>query len=274
MRPVNLIPPEDRRGDRTPLRAGSLSYVLVGALALALAGVTTLVLTGNQISDREAEVVALEAREAEANEVAEALKPYAEFASLEQARTATVSGLARSRFDWERVLRELALVIPSDVWLVGVTGTANPNVQLEGGPSIQARSTVPGPALELTGCGASQESVARFVAALEDIDGVTRVGVAASGRPEEEASSGSAEDCRTRDFIAKFELVAAFDEAPIAPAPGSATPAAPAPSAPQTPVDDAGVAEAQAQEQEARDSTAEQTGEAREATNLIPGVAR
>ena len=31
MRPVNLIPPEDRRGDRAPLRAGSLSYVVVGA---------------------------------------------------------------------------------------------------------------------------------------------------------------------------------------------------------------------------------------------------
>ena len=30
MRPVNLIPPEERRGDHAPLRAGALSYVIVG----------------------------------------------------------------------------------------------------------------------------------------------------------------------------------------------------------------------------------------------------
>ena len=32
MRPVNLIPPEDRRGQHAPLRTGPLAYILVGAL--------------------------------------------------------------------------------------------------------------------------------------------------------------------------------------------------------------------------------------------------
>ena len=35
MRPVNLIPPEDRRGEQAPLRTGPLAYVLVGALVAA-----------------------------------------------------------------------------------------------------------------------------------------------------------------------------------------------------------------------------------------------
>ena len=30
---------------------------------------------------------------------------------------ATVTSLADSRFDWERVMRELSLVLPADVWL-------------------------------------------------------------------------------------------------------------------------------------------------------------
>ena len=61
MRPVNLIPAEERRGERAPLRSGPLAYIVVGALVAALLGVTALVLTGNQIADRKAEVAQLEA---------------------------------------------------------------------------------------------------------------------------------------------------------------------------------------------------------------------
>ena len=32
MRPINLIPPEERRGSQAPLRSGPLAYILVGAL--------------------------------------------------------------------------------------------------------------------------------------------------------------------------------------------------------------------------------------------------
>ena len=40
MRPVNLIPPEARRGEKAPMRTGALSYVIVAVLAAALVGVT------------------------------------------------------------------------------------------------------------------------------------------------------------------------------------------------------------------------------------------
>ena len=45
MRPVNLIPPEQRRGEQAPLRTGPLPYIVVGALVAVLVGVTALVLT-------------------------------------------------------------------------------------------------------------------------------------------------------------------------------------------------------------------------------------
>lgn len=270
MRPVNLIPPESRRGQRAPLRAGSTSYVLVAALAVAVAGVTALVMAGNTVSERESELASVEAREATVTAEAAALAPYAEFASLRQTRQATIDALAQSRFDWERVLRELSLVLPSDVWLIRVTGTASPDAVLEGTEDT-LRSSAPGPALSLVGCGASQEAVAGFAAALEDIDGVTRVGIAKSERPENVVTEGaSAEDCRTRDFIARFEITAAFDEVP---APAAAAPVAPAPGTTAT-TEDGGVAAAEATAQQAEDSAAQQTDQAQQATNLVPGTAR
>jgi len=229
VRPVNLIPPEQRRGDRAPSRTGPLPLVVVGTLAVVLLAVTVIVMTGNQVTDRKADLVALEAREAEAGTRADALRPYADFATLAAAREATVTSLAQSRFDWERVLRELALVIPTDVWLVGITAEAG------GGAEVTETATALGvPTLELSGCGASHEAVAAFVVALEDVDGVTRVGIRSSERTETSTAGGAATgtsgggDCRTRDFIAKFEITVAFDGAP---APVSATPAV-APTAP------------------------------------------
>jgi Tfp pilus assembly protein PilN len=233
MRPINLIPADDQ-GGRRPARAGSLSYVVLGALVAILAAVTASVLTSNSISDSKAEIAALEQQRDAAQARAESLSAFAEFRSMQEQRTATVTTLAQSRFDWERVLRELALVLPSDVWLVELEGTASPAVALADGVAVSVRDSVPGPALEIVGCTVSQDSVGAFVAALRDIDGVTRVTVAKSERPEvsesdsAETESGGDEECRTRDFITKFEIVAAFDEVPVpASAPETTAPAAP-----------------------------------------------
>jgi Tfp pilus assembly protein PilN len=270
VRPVNLIPPEDRRGQRAPLRAGIASYAIVAVLALAVAAVAALVLAGNSVAEREAELAALETEAATAEAQAQALSPYAEFATIRLQRETTIQALAQSRFDWERVLRELSLILPEDVWLVRVSGSASPEAQVEGADDV-LRASAPGPALSLIGCGASQEAVAGFAAALEDIDGVTRVGVARSELPTDASGSASDDDCRTRDFIARFEITAAFDAVP--PPPGAEA-GAPLPTAPSAPGGDGGVAEAQATQQAAQDSAAEQTGDAQQAANAIPGAIR
>jgi Tfp pilus assembly protein PilN len=224
VRPINLIPPEERRGQQAPLRSGPLAYILVGALVAVLAGVTSLVLVDNQISEREADVARLQVEDAREEEKAERLAAYTQFRALSEQRVATVSSLADSRFDWERVMRELALILPRDAWLVSLTATAAPDVTVSGGGGGggSLRAATPGPALELTGCAAGQEAVAGFVTVLKDIEGVTRVGVESSELPEKasESQSGSGPDssggeCRTRDFIAKFEIVVAFDAAPV-----------------------------------------------------------
>ena len=226
MRPVNLIPPEDRRGESAPLRSGPLAYIAVGALLALLAGVTALVLTGNQIAEKKDEVVQLQREDAAEMARAQRLSPYSQFASLHEQRVATVTSLAESRFDWERVMRELSLVLPSDVWLVSLSASATSATSVEGGSEGGGglRGAAPGPALELSGCASGQEAVAGFVTALKDIDGVTRVGIESSELSEEESGGsataesgdeGGGEDCRTRDFITKFQMVVAFDAAPV-----------------------------------------------------------
>jgi len=244
MRPINLIPPEDRRGDSAPLRTGPLPYIVLGALVAVLIGVGGIVLLGNQISESKDELARVEAEDSAAAARAQQLSAYTRFRDMSEQRVQTVQSLADSRFDWERVMRELSLVLPSSVWLTDLTASASADANVSGGGGGGSlRSQVPGPALEIGGCATGQDAVAGFVTALKDIDGVTRVGVESSelGEEEEPGEAGSVEtgsnsgstgdECRTRDFIAKFSLVVAFDAAPVPSAEGegeTATVASPA----------------------------------------------
>lgn len=224
MRPVNLLPPDLRAGARAPMRTGPLPYIVVGALVAVLVGVALLVTTSNQISERKGEVAQLKREDAAATQEAKRLAAYVQFQTMHEQRVTTITSLADSRFDWERVMRELALILPHDVWLTELSASASP--ESGGGGGGKLRGSVTGPALELEGCAAGQEAVAGFVTALKDIDGVTRVGVESSELPSQEEGSGTSEgesssseggggDCQTREWIAQFSIVVAFDAAPI-----------------------------------------------------------
>jgi Tfp pilus assembly protein PilN len=237
MRPVNLIPPDERGSDRSAMRTGAVSYVLIGALGLALLGIIALAFTSKQISDHKSEVNKLQAQEQQAEAKAQSLQAFANFRAVQDQRSSTITSLAQSRFDWQRVINELARVVPSNIWLVQLAGTANPQVSVTDSPEIQIRDDIPGPALEMVGCAPSQDAVAGLVSSLEEIDGVTRVGVSKSEKLEDSGSlsgaavsSGSGEDtnteCRTHGFIAKFELAVAFDAVPT-PAAATGSPSVP-----------------------------------------------
>lgn len=213
MRAVNLIPHDLRRGDHAALRTGPLAYIVVGALVLALIGVTLLVLAGNEVAEKKSEVKTLQREDALAKARAESLAPYVQFQAAAEQRVQTITSLANSRFDWPRVMRELGLVLPSDVTLTNLDASASLG---EGGGGGEAASGVLGPSLELEGCTSSQDAVATFITALKDIDGVTRVGLESS--VAEEGGSGSGEGCEGKT---QFDLVVAFDAAPLIPVEGA-----------------------------------------------------
>ncbi|HET7574734.1 MAG TPA: hypothetical protein VFJ99_06435 [Solirubrobacterales bacterium] len=198
---------------------------------LLLVGVVSMVLLGNQVSERESELAKLKGEDAVVAAKATKLASYTQFRSLSEARVATVQSLADSRFDWERVLRELALVLPGDVTLSDLTASASggegSSGGSEGGGSLGAG--LKGPSLALNGCAAGQKGVAGFITALKDIDGVTRVGLqssSVSSEGSESASGGSEGECGGGAASASFSLTVAFDAAPV-PATGEAVELAP-----------------------------------------------
>jgi Tfp pilus assembly protein PilN len=217
MRPVNLIPAEDRRGDQAPLRTGPLAYIVMGALVAVLVGVAALALTGNQISERQDEVATLKREDAAVSAHAARLASYTQFRALSEQRVATVQSLADSRFDWERVLRELSLVLPSDVALTELSANGAGGEGAESSEGGGGGLAVSGPSLTLSGCAAGYAGVAGFVTALKDIDGVTRVGVQSSSETAESSGSGEVA-CGGGSATVEFALVVAFDAAPV-PAP-------------------------------------------------------
>jgi Tfp pilus assembly protein PilN len=291
MRPVNLIPPDQRTGDSAPLRTGNLIYVLVGGLALLLLGIVAVALTGKQIDDREAQKVSLQQELTQASAEAQSVQAFTTFRAVQENRAATVASLAQSRFDWDRVLNELARVLPSDISLSSLTGTVSPDVQLQdaggGGSGTDLRSDVSGPALHIQGCAPSQDAVAGFVASLEDIDGVTRVGVSSSKLPDDDpadaatgatsdagpagttANAGGESDCPPDIYT--FEVLAAFD-AVSTPSTATAAPSVPPAAVPPTGSDAQQVADLQTQENVQRASVREQTAKSQQAAhNLVPG---
>ena len=94
----------------------------------------------------------------------------------------------------------------------------------------------------MSGCALGQRGVANFVTALKEIDGVTRVGVESSALAEESEGGGSSSSgssgakggevkCPADGLVATFQLVVAFDAAPVPSESSGSTETAAAPAA-------------------------------------------
>lgn len=227
MRAVNLIPGEERSGGGAGLggRSGGAAYLLLGALAVVVLLVLATSLTKRSLADKRAQVTTLQARAAGGEADGAALGAYTRFADLRTARVQLVRALATDRFDWAHSLGEVARVIPNDVWLTALQGTAAPGVTLKEGSAGQTgalRAAIAQPALEIVGCTTSQKSVTRMLGRMRLIDGVTRVTLQSSAKDKPKAtadgpSSGdpaSAADCRLgHTSFPQFSMVMFIDPA-------------------------------------------------------------
>ena len=153
MRPVNLLPESQRR--RAPAGDGKSAYFVLGVLALLLVMTGLYVVTSNQVTTRsnEAAVAAAEADRLEAQ--AASLGSFGSFAQVKQTRVASVRQLASERFDWERLMRELARVLPAGGWLQKADATTAAAADDGTGTAIAAG----GPTATLSGRGRHAQRV-------------------------------------------------------------------------------------------------------------------
>lgn len=197
MRPVNLLPEADR-GLRPASAPKNASYVVLGVLGALLLAVFVIVTTQNQINSRTTEIAEARQEAEQAKQRAAALGPFGQFATIKQTRVQSVTELAEGRFDWERLMRELALVLPEDSWVntaaasadgapEGATAAAAP-ADPETGTTLVAA----GPSLNLVGCSPTQSDVAEVMVRLRNLHRADDVQLTESARPEEaEAVAGA-----------------------------------------------------------------------------------
>jgi Tfp pilus assembly protein PilN len=201
MKAVNLLPSDPRGAPkataaitaRQDAPRGPGAFIVLGALAFGVLALAGYVLTTNTIKDRQAEISRLEVQQQAAERRVAALKPYAEFDQLAKARFATLRDLAGQRFDWDQALRDLSRALPRDVTIKSLDGSLGAAASAPGAAAQQDASGR-NPQITLTGCTRSQKSVARLMARLATVNGVTRVKLASSGKSEAAATpaAGSA----------------------------------------------------------------------------------
>jgi Tfp pilus assembly protein PilN len=217
VRPVNLIPQEQRR--RTPSEgSGKGAYGLLGLLGVLLVMAVAYVLTANNVTERESQ--AEEARvEADRLEAEAARKgSFTDFAQIAQARLHSVAGVAGTRFDWERFMRELSRVMPAGSWLQSANASVlGDSADPANAGTIATAGTVASPVANLTGCTPDQTDAARMMVRLRQLHRVSDVELRASTKESSAGAAVSVDSCGNNykfDLKVTFAPPAGPDEAP------------------------------------------------------------
>jgi Tfp pilus assembly protein PilN len=177
MRAVNLLPRdlESSRdfGGRTPMlvAAGGIAAVTAAAVVLFMSA-------SGSVSDQTSQVESLEAAIAS---VPSPNQPAVAPAGITQERADRVAAFSAAltyRVPLDRLLRELAYVLPEDAWLTGLTAAGSPSSAVATAPA--AATTVQG--VTIQGATYSQASVARVLARFGAIPSLDHVRLTASAR--------------------------------------------------------------------------------------------
>jgi Tfp pilus assembly protein PilN len=198
VRPVNLLPARYQRARATGERAG-IGYTAVGALAVLLLMAVLYVVTNNGIKDAHEKTAKANAEQQTAQARAGDLQAYGDFASLKASREAAVMGVAETRFDYERLMREVALVLPHNTYLTnfaatttgGTTPTAGATTTSTTPAATAGTATGSGPSLTLSGCAPSHDGVATTIVRLRQLHDVSDVSLSNSTKGGSSGSTAS-----------------------------------------------------------------------------------
>ena len=214
-----------------PAPNARVAQVVCGVVALLAIAVVYMVIVSNQVSSGKQELANLRTDIVAAEQEAAKLKPYADFAQATIARREAVKTVAGARFGWDRTLNQLARVAPGDVWLTSAKGTVSTLTTVKGGSGGSSlRAALPGPALELVGCGKRESDVPKYMDRLYSMSGVDEVGFSKTTKSGAKAASSDT-TCAGVSGATAFSLVSYFKQSPALAAAAAAA-AAPAGTTP------------------------------------------
>ena len=179
MRAINLLPRDEKR------RAGPALPTPVAVTALVSLTVVTVLLCGlflsahGNVSARQLELTQKNAELAAIPVPAQSqLQQQDALVADKQARVAALNTALSRRIAWDRILREFALVLPDDVWLLSMSATA-PTLATVAPNTTSASSTAPALGGQLgfniEGHTYSHDAVARLLSRLSVIPDLERV---------------------------------------------------------------------------------------------------
>ena len=124
MRAVNLLPRDDR-AKRTPAENAPV-FVGLGLLVVVTVVLSVLFLGASaSVKDKRNALGDANARLAQLPPLPKAQTSLeADLAGEQKARVAAVTSALSRRVSWDRVLREFATILPSDVWLTSLQAKA------------------------------------------------------------------------------------------------------------------------------------------------------
>lgn len=185
MRAVNLLPGDQadqgRKVPPLPVLVGCIGTVVISALlaVMFLSASAGVAKKQHALEQIQAEYAAIPAP-------APASPVVAELPQQRQTRVTALATVLGQRVAWDRLLREVSQVVPSDVWLVTLNALA-PSIAPAASPSTPAGGAAPQQSFMVTGCTYSQDSVARFLSRLSVVPDLSNMTLGKS----ESSDSGS-----------------------------------------------------------------------------------
>jgi Tfp pilus assembly protein PilN len=179
VRAVNLLPRDDRRQRSKSTQNNPLLISGVAGTVLVTAILAAMFLTASGgVAENQKSRDAAQAELAATPAPPPPVPGQSELAVEKSARIGALSSALAGRLAWDRVLRELSLVLPDDVWLTSLSAQA-PTAGAVASPTAAAGFTINGRTY-------SHDGVARLLARLSVVPHLTNVQLQHSSRATSE----------------------------------------------------------------------------------------
>ncbi len=228
---INLLPPEilEKRKEEQNWR-----WVVLGALAMLVILVGLFLIAFVQVSSKEAEVAEVEQQAANVQAAAEQVKIFKEQEDDLAVRQGIVDKALVGQVDWAKLLYELSLILPTDMYLQRLQAneddplTQSAGGAVEGEETNESQITLTGEALDSPSDSPDlgYKSVAKLLVRMAELEQLERVWLDSAEKSTGEGEAGSPQALIL--FIARAKTPETKTKAQASsPAPAAA--AAPAP---------------------------------------------